>query len=122
MDRSDAGPPHGRVAAGGGPMVDDIVGQLGYLTLGTRLKRIGERMQAETSRYLDARGLPVPASQFPLLAALDRPGGLTVGELAEAVGVSQPGITRSVARLVDQGLIAVTHGSADRRRRSVRLT
>ena len=103
-------------------MVDDIVEQLGHLALGTRLKRLGERMQAETSRYLDARGLPVPASQFPLLAALDRPGGLTVGELAEAVGVSQPGITRSVARLADQGLITVTHGSADRRRRSVRLT
>jgi DNA-binding MarR family transcriptional regulator len=103
-------------------MVDDIVEQLGHLALGTRLKRLGERMQAETSRYLDARGLPVPSSQFPLLAALDHPGGLAVGELAEAVGVSQPGITRSVARLAEQGLITVTHGSADRRRRSVRLT
>jgi DNA-binding MarR family transcriptional regulator len=103
-------------------MVDDIVEQLGHLALGTRLKRLGERLQAETTRFIEASGLPVPASQFPLLAALDRPGGLTVGELAEAVGVSQPGITRSVARLAEQGLIAVTHESADRRRRSVQLT
>jgi len=103
-------------------MVDDIVEQLGHLALGTRLKRLGERLQAETTRFIDARGLPVPASQFPLLAALDRQGGLTVGELAEAVGVSQPGVTRSVARLAEQGLITVTHESADRRRRSVQLT
>ncbi len=103
-------------------MVDDIVEQLGHLALGTRLKRLGERLQAETTRFIEASGLPVPASQFPLLAALDRQGGLTVGELAEAVGVSQPGITRSVARLADQGLITVTHESADRRRRSVQLT
>ena len=103
-------------------MVDDIVEQLGYLALGTRLKRLGERLQAETTRFIEASGLPVPASQFPLLAALDRPGGLTVGELAEAVGVRQPGVTRSVARLAEQGFIAVTHESADRRRRSVQLT
>ena len=103
-------------------MVDDIVEQLGHLALGTRLKRLGERLQGETTRFIEASGLPVPASQFPLLAALDRSGGLTVGEHAEAVGVSQPGVTRSVARLAEQGLIAVTHESADRRRRSVRLT
>ena len=86
-------------------MVDDIVEQLGHLALGTRLKRLGERLQAETTRFIEASGLPLPASQFPLLAALDRPGGLTVGELAEAVGVSQPGVTRSVARLAVQGLM-----------------
>ena len=103
-------------------MVDDIVEQLGHLALGTRLKRLGERLQAETTRFIEASGLPVPASQFPLLAALDRPGGLTVGELAEAVGVSQPGVTRSVARLAEQGLITVTYEPGDRRRRSVQLT
>ena len=103
-------------------MVDDIVEQLGHLALGTRLKRLGERLQAETTRFIEASGLPVPASQFPLLAALDRQGGLTVGELAEAVGVSQPGVTRSVARLAEQGLITVTYEPGDRRRRSVQLT
>ena len=91
-------------------MVDDIVEQLGHLALGTRLKRLGERMQAETTRFIEASGLPVPASQFPLLAALDRPGGLTVGELAEAVGVSQPGRHPQRRAARGQGLITVTHG------------
>jgi DNA-binding MarR family transcriptional regulator len=103
-------------------MVDDIVEGLGHLALGSRLKRLGERMQADTTRFIEANGLVVPASQFPLLAALDRPGGLTIGELAEAVGVSQPGITRSVARLAELGLITVQSGTSDRRRRSVQLS
>ena len=103
-------------------MVDDVVEQLGHLALGTRLKRIGERLQSETTRFIEASGLPVPASAFPLLAALDRPGGLTVGELADAVGVSQPAVTRSVTRMSQQGLVTVASESADRRRRSVRLT
>lgn len=104
-------------------MVDDIVAQLGHLTLGTRFKRLGERMHAETTRFIEASGMAIPASWFPLLAALERAGGLTVGELARSVGVSQPGVTRSVGRLAELGLIeVVAHGSSDRRRRSVRLT
>ena len=103
-------------------MVDDIVEQLGHLALGTRLKRIGERLQGETTRFIAESGLPVPASAFPLLAALDRPGGLTVGELADAVGVSQPAVTRSVTRLAHDGLVTVASESSDRRRRSVQLS
>lgn len=104
-------------------MVDDVVRQLGHLALGTRLKRLGERLQAETTRFIEASGVALPASWFPLLAAIEQSGGLTVGELAEAVGVSQPGVTRSVGKLADLGLITVVaHDSADRRRRSVQLT
>lgn len=103
-------------------MVDDVVEGLGHLALGTRLKRLGERMQADTTRFIEANGLAVAASQFPLLAAIDRPGGLTIGDLAEAVGVSQPGVTRSVARLAELGLITVSQKPGDRRRRSVQLT
>ena len=38
-------------------MVDDVVEQLGHLALGTRLKRIGERLQGETTRFIAADGL-----------------------------------------------------------------
>jgi DNA-binding MarR family transcriptional regulator len=103
-------------------MVDDVVEQLGHLALGTRLKRIGERLQGETTRFIVDDGLAVPASAFPLLAALDRLGGLTVGQLADAVGVSQPAVTRTVTRLAHDGLVTVASEASDRRRRSVQLT
>jgi DNA-binding MarR family transcriptional regulator len=106
----------------GGDMVDDVVERLGHLALGTRLKRLGERLQLETTRFIEQSGLDVPASQFPLMEALDRPGGLTIGELAESIGISQPGVTRSVGRLVELGLVTVASDRTDRRRRSVRLT
>ena len=49
---------------------EDVVGSLGYLALGTRLKRLGERMQGQTQRILDAHELAIPAGQFPFLAAI----------------------------------------------------
>jgi DNA-binding MarR family transcriptional regulator len=103
-------------------VVEDVVRELGYLTLGSRLKRIGERLQAHTQRILEADGLAIPAGQFTFLAALDRLGALTIGELADSVGVTQPGATRAAAQLEEAGLVAITQAKDDQRRKSVALT
>ncbi|MFO1036520.1 MAG: MarR family transcriptional regulator [Geminicoccaceae bacterium] len=102
--------------------MDDIVRDLGLLALGTRLKRLGERLQAETQGMLDGLEPKVPASQHPLLAAIDRFGSLSVGQLAETLGVTQPGITRAVGDLVEQGLVEVAAAPEDGRRRMLTLT
>lgn len=103
-------------------MTTDIVRELGYLTLGTRLKRIGEQLQGEAQRIFASHDLDVPSAQWPFLAAIDRFGPVTVGDLARAVGVAQPGATRTVGQLVEQGLVAVSSSEDDLRRRSVALT
>lgn len=103
-------------------MVDDIIGQGGHLFLGSRLKRLGERMQADVMRMVEAEGLPIQPSQAPLLAALDRYGPLTVGAMVEAMGLSQPAVTRSVARLVELGLVEIGRSSRDQRQRTITLT
>lgn len=103
-------------------MVEDVVRAFGFLTLGTRMKRIGERLQADTQRIMDEMGVALQASQFPLLAALDRLGPLTIGELAGAVGITQPGTTRSVAELAKLGLVKARQTPEDQRRRIVSLT
>src|SRR6185295_62532 len=102
-------------------MVEDVVQRLGYLTLGTRLKRIGERVQADTQRILESYELMIPAGQWPFIAALDRLGPLTIGDLAKAVGVTQPGATRTVAQLESASLVTVTASSEDQRRKRVNL-
>ena len=103
-------------------MVEDVVKELGHLTLGTRLKRLGERLQAQTEVLLEHAGFDLPASHFPVLAALDRLGALNVGELTEAVGMSQPGVTRLVDKLEDEGLVRSTQLADDRRVRTIALT
>ena len=102
--------------------MEDIIRSLGYLTLGSRLKRIGEQLQADTQRMLDGLEVPVQSSQYPLLAALDRLGPLPVGELSQSLGITQPGVTRSVALLAEPGLVEVIQSDGDQRRRMVSLT
>lgn len=103
-------------------IIEDVVKEFGYLTLGTRLKRLGERLQAQTQVLLDDDGLDLPASHFPVLAALDRLGTLNVGELTEAVGISQPGVTRLLDKLQAEGFVRSTQLAQDRRVRTVALT
>ena len=45
-----------------------------------------------------------------------------MGDLAEAVGLSRPGITSTVNRLVEDGLVTRERGDADRRLLHARLT
>ena len=103
-------------------MVEDVVRTLGYLMLGTRMKRIGERLQANTQKVIDGFAVPVQAGQWPFLAALDRLGPVTVGELAEAIGITQPGATRTVAQLGRQDLVDIEPAADDQRRRIVSLS
>jgi DNA-binding MarR family transcriptional regulator len=100
----------------------DVIKELGHLALGTRLKRLGERLQAQTQVVLEEAGIGLPASHFPILAGLDRLGQLSVGEIAEAVGMSQPGVTRMLDKLQADGLVKSATASGDRRVRTIELT
>lgn len=103
-------------------MVEDIVRTFGFLTLGSRMKRIGERLQADTQRIMDEMHVPVQASQYPFLASLDRFGPLGIGQLADAVGITQPGATRVVAQLIALGVVKVRQAPEDQRRKMITLT
>lgn len=103
-------------------MIEDVVRELGFLTLGSRLKRLGERLQAQTQEVLQAAAVEVPASHFPLLAALDRLGPLSVGGIAQALGTSQPGVTRQLATLQAMGLVESAAAPEDGRLRTSALT
>ncbi|WP_313601311.1 MarR family winged helix-turn-helix transcriptional regulator [Rhizobium sp.] len=103
-------------------MPHDIVKDFGYLTLGTRLRRLGEMVQANTQLTMQQHGIDLPAAHYPFLAAIDCNGPLTVGELADVIGISQPGATRTIGRLAEAGLLDLSVSDGDQRRKQVSLT
>lgn len=101
-------------------MSTDLLRDLGPAYLGSRLKRLGERMQAGAAQVAADADLPIQPSHMPVLAALNG-HTLTIGELVQAIGISQPGITRSVSQLIKLGLVQ-SHPCADQRKRAISLT
>jgi DNA-binding MarR family transcriptional regulator/N-acetylglutamate synthase-like GNAT family acetyltransferase len=103
-------------------MVSDILVEHGYLFLGSRLKRLAERLQGDAGKIIKQAGLPIQPAQFPLLAALARHGTLTVSGAVEALGVSQPAVTRTATSLVELGFVQSKKGGADGRSTTLSLT
>jgi DNA-binding MarR family transcriptional regulator len=103
-------------------MTEDFVRSRGYLTLGSRLKRLGERMQAEVTRLAKSEGHDVPAAHMTILGALEHNAPVTVGGLAELLGIAQPGVTRSLAILEEQGLVTSAKQANDQRQRMIELS
>lgn len=102
--------------------MQDAIKEFGHLALGTRLKRLGDRLQMQTQVILDRAGVPVPASHLPPLACLKRCGAMTVGDLARSLGVKQPGVTRMAQALEVAGLIRSRPAKDDRRARILEIT
>ena len=88
-------------------MVEDIVRKNGLTTLGSRLRRLGERLQSEVQDLFDQSELPIQPFQYPLLLSLNDNGAMEIGQIARALGVTQPGVTRSVAQLTDLGCVEI---------------
>ena len=59
-------------------MPRDVLAEMGPLALGSRLKRLAERMQADATKVFADRGIPIQGTHFPLLAALSTYGPLWV--------------------------------------------
>ncbi len=102
--------------------IDDALQGLGLTALGSRLKRLGDRLQAEAQVILAEVEPPIAPGQHPMLHTIDRHGPLAIGELAERLGVTQPGVTRAIGQLSAAGLVALVTPPDDGRRRLVSLT
>lgn len=100
----------------------DILRDLGHLALGSRLKRLADALLADAAKVHSDAGAPMQPGQFPLIAALDRYGPMSVNDAAEILGISQPAATRAVSESVKNGLVTSGPGQDDKRFRELSLT
>lgn len=100
----------------------DVISRLGFLVLGTRLKRLAEQLQSGVAEMFVELGSPLQPGQLPLLVAIDQGDGLTVAQLVQAVGTSQPAVSRTLAALQRGGLVALQADRDDARVRRPVLT
>src|SRR4051794_10775074 len=100
----------------------DLLVDLGHLFLGSRLKRLAERLQADAAKVHRALGVDAQPAELALMAALDRYGPMTTSAAVDALGVSQPAVSRTATGLVERGLVASDADDADLRQRTMKLT
>src|ERR1700709_1654660 len=95
---------------------------LGYLVLGSRLRRLSEAFLAEINRAYQNEGIQFDASWFPVFYLLSKNGSLSIKELSDITGVSHPAASQLVTNLKSKKLLKTTTCADDGRRQLVQLT
>jgi DNA-binding MarR family transcriptional regulator len=103
-------------------MTPDTLADLGATFLGSRMKRLADRLQTDAAAILQALDLPIQPAQQPFLAVLRREGPQTVGAIGQHLRISQPTATRALQALIEQGLIDVTRNDRDQRQKTLALS
>lgn len=100
----------------------DLLAGFGVGFLGSRLKRLAERMQADAAEVARSLNLPVQPAQMSLLLTIRLHGPIAVGELAERLQLAQPTVTRALKPLEDEGFVEARRAKGDGRSKRLGLT
>jgi len=95
---------------------------LGYLVLGSRLRRLSEGFLAEINRAYQNEGIDFDASWFPVFYLLSKNKSLSIKELSEQTEVSHPAASQLITNLKNRKLVTSVTCADDARRQQVQLT
>jgi DNA-binding MarR family transcriptional regulator len=100
----------------------DLFSELGYLALASRLKRLGELLQAQVSEVYAEQAVSFRGRWFPVLIALSRTSPLSIVQLAATLGLTHTAIAQIAQEMEGQGLLESQTDPRDGRRRLLGLT
>ena len=92
------------------------------LALGSRLKRLSDHLMKETSKVYAILELNFDPYLMPIFKLVSEKDKLTIGELSDALKVTQPAVTQFVNSLIKRKLLTVKTDKIDKRKRKVSLT
>ncbi len=101
---------------------NDFLNELGELALGSRLKRMSERMLADAASVYQYYGIDAQPKWFTLLALLDKKKTVSIVEAADLLGLSQPALSQFSRQLKSKGLIDVITYQQDSRKKHMQLS
>ncbi|MEP1446400.1 MAG: bifunctional helix-turn-helix transcriptional regulator/GNAT family N-acetyltransferase [Paraglaciecola sp.] len=107
-------------------MQQDFLNELAELALGSRLKRMSERMLSSAADIYQEFDMNINPKWFTLMALLDSKDRdkqiLTIVEASSLLGLSQPALSQFCKELQREKLIKVVKDQSDSRRRILKLT
>ena len=95
---------------------------LGFLILGSRLRRMSEYFLAEVNSVYSHLELPFEASWFPLFYILAEKKEVSIRQAADLLMTSHSAVSQLVTKLKEKGLVKSFGGAQDKRIQMIVLT
>lgn len=100
----------------------DFIQDLGLLALGSRLRRMSDRIMASGVVLYRAAGVDFEPSWFPVFRVLADRGPQTVGECARHLGLTHAAVSQMARKLIARGLVTASKDAEDERRKVLSLS
>jgi DNA-binding MarR family transcriptional regulator len=100
----------------------DLVRAKRHGAFGTRLRRLSGELDRQVEAVYRARGVTFHPRWFPVVTALREQGAMSVGELAQGIGITHAAISQVRGELIRAGWVRVRADKADRRRQILELS
>jgi len=100
----------------------DMMREFGAMVFASRLRRLGNRLKAEATKLYRANGIEFNDSWFLVAFVLSNGEGVSVTEIADALGISHAAISQMATAMEHKGLIVARPDKRDRRRTLLHLT
>ncbi len=102
--------------------MSDYIRAKGVMAFGTRLRRLSENLDRQVQAIYRAHDSAFEPRWFPLIVALGEKGPLSVGELADLLGITHAAVSQMRGQLIAASLIREKPDTADRRRQMLALS
>jgi MarR family transcriptional repressor of mepA len=100
----------------------DFVKELNGLALASRMKRLVEKLNSDLKGIYQDRNIDFEPLLMPLMKLLNIKGPLSVNEITEYLGTSQPAVTQFCSILLKKKLIRVKSSKSDKRRKEIEVS
>ena len=90
--------------------------------LGTQLRHLIDLLDGAVGAAYEEAGLDYRPRYTPVMRALMQDAPRTIGQIAEAAGITQPAATQTIALMLKAGLIVSEPGALDGRQKMISLS
>lgn len=96
--------------------------QIGKLALGSRLRRLSERVTEDAAQVYELYDIDLKPKWFPVFYALSQEQEKTITAIAEEIGHSHPSVSKIVCEMVKKAWVVEKKDKNDGRRNVVKLS
>lgn len=103
-------------------MVENYYQKLGALVLGSRLRKLSERLLNEVGNIYRNRNIDFEPGWFHIMYLLNENERLSVTQISDILQVSHPSVIQSIGVLESKGIIDISKDKKDKRKRMIELS
>lgn len=100
----------------------DYIKDLGFLALGSRLKRLSDNFMKDVALVYKSQGIDFDPKWFPLFHLLLNHSPLSIMECAKRLSVSHPAVNQFANQMLKKKLIEEISNGSDKRKRFIKVS